>query len=417
MSAPLSNQKNSQADNTRPRFEVADILREYLPDYLRDHRLSPQQFKIVKSIVACRTAVLGGHVWECNNGDCGHEDQSYNSCGDRHCPKCQGVAKNKWLKKRLKELLPTHYFHVVFTLPHLLNDLALYNKTLFYDILFEASSKTLKEISGNPQYLGAKMGLLGILHTWGQTMVNHLHIHYIVPGGGVATDKDGREHWVELPKKDKFLFPKKVLTNLFRGKFIGLLKKAYREGRLKLPDSQAELSDPRLFELFIDQVVNRRWNVFTKTPFASPAEVLLYIGRYTHRVAISNHRILSIDHGKVSFTYKDYKDDAKQKIMRLPATEFIRRFLLHILPKGYHKIHMYGFWANSCRAKNIEKVRRLILKSHSVIDFSDELVEKMVQSLSEHKLNSCPKCGKGVLIKKVGIAPSGRVYIEAADSS
>jgi len=166
MSAPLSNQKNSQADNTRPRFEVADILREYLPDYLRDHRLSPQQFKIVKSIVACRTAVLGGHVWECNNGDCGHEDQSYNSCGDRHCPKCQGVAKNKWLKKRLKELLPTHYFHVVFTLPHLLNDLALYNKTLFYDILFEASSKTLKEISGNPQYLGAKMGLLGILHTW-----------------------------------------------------------------------------------------------------------------------------------------------------------------------------------------------------------------------------------------------------------
>jgi hypothetical protein len=367
--------------------------------------------------MACRTSVLGGHVRECNNSNCGHEDQSYNSCGDRHCPKCQGVAKNKWLKKRLKELLPTHHYHVVFTISHLLNDLALYNKTLFYDILFLASSQTLKEFSSNPKYLGAKMGFLGILHTWGQTLLNHPHIHYIVPGGGVAIDDDGNERWIELPKKDKFLFPRKALSNLFRGKFIGLLKKAYYSGQLKLPDTQAELSDSRLFELFIDQVVNRRWNVFTKKPFSGPAEVLLYIGRYTHRVAISNHRIVSIDKGQVSFEYKDYKDEAKQKIMTLPAEEFIRRFLLHVLPKGYHKIHMYGFLANSCRAKNIEKVKNLILANHSLTEFSDELVEKIIESLEEYQIGQCPKCEKGVMLIKEGIAPSGRVHIEIANSS
>jgi len=416
MNAPLSKPKNKEI-STRPKYEVADVFRMYLPYYLRNHILSPRQFKIVKAIMACRTAALGGHIKECNHSDCGHEEQSYNSCGDRHCPKCQGVAKNKWLKKRLKELLPTHYYHVVFTIPHLLNNLALYNKALFFNILFEASSMTLKEISSNPKYLGAKMGFLGVLHTWGQALLGHPHIHYIVPGGGIAIDEDGNERWLELPKKDKFLFPKKVLSNLFRGKFIGLLKKAYYEGQLKLPDTQAELADTRLFELFIDQVVARRWHVFTKIPFSGPAEVLLYIGRYTHRVAISNHRIVSIDNGRVSFEYKDYKDEAKHKIMSLPAEEFIRRFLQHVLPPGYHKIHMYGFLANGSRAKNVEKVKRLILANHSFIEFSDEMVEKLIKSLEEYKTALCPKCKKGILQIKEGIAPTVYPYIEVPDSS
>ncbi len=417
MNAPLSGPESKGTDNTRPKHEVADVFRQYLPYYLRNHSLSLQQFKVAKAIMACRTSALGGHIRECNNGDCDHEDQSYNSCGDRHCPKCQGTARTKWLKKRLRELLPAHYYHVVFTIPHLLNTLVLYNKTLFYDILFAASSQTLKELSSNPVYLGAKMGFLGILHTWGQTLVGHPHIHYIVPGGGVAVDNDGNEQWIELPKKDKFLFPRKVMADVFRGKFIELLKKAYYSGQLTLPDTQAELNDARLFEMFIDQVVNRRWNVFAKQPFSGPAEVLLYIGRYTHRAAISNHRVLSIDNGKVTFEYKDYKDEAKLKTMTLPAQEFIRRFLLHILPKGYHKIHMYGFLANSCRAKNVERVRNLILASHSLTEFSDELVEKIIKTMDEYKIGICPKCEKGTMLIKEGIAPTDYVYIEIANSS
>jgi hypothetical protein len=417
MNAPLSTAHGHEAGSDRPKHDVAEILRNYLPEYLREHKLSPQQFKVVKKILACRTAVLGGHLRECDHEGCDHEDQSYNSCGDRHCPKCQGVAKNKWLRKRLKELLPTPYYHVVFTVPHLLNDLALYNKTLFYNSLFKASAETLKELSSNPDYLGARMGFLGILHTWGQTMIGHPHLHYVVPGGGITVDEKGKERWVELPKKGKFLFPRKAMANLFRGKFIGLLKKAYYAGTLKLPDSQAELADQRLFEMFVDQVVNRRWNVFAKKPFAGPEEVLLYVGRYTHRVALSNYRILSVDQGKVTFEYKDYKDNATVKQMTLSAGEFIRRFLLHVLPPGYHKIRMYGFWSNSGRAENMERIRRLILRDLSIFDFKDEIIEKTIKSLSNDELNRCPKCGQGVMRKTEGIAPSGSVSIEVADTS
>ena len=417
MSAALPGFNKKNSSKTRPKHEMADVLRQYLPQYLKNHKLSPQQFKAVKAILACRTSALGGHVRGCDHEDCHHEDQSYNSCGNRHCPKCQGIGKNRWLKKRLKELLPVHHYHVVFTLPHLLNNLSLFNKALFYNLLFEASSLTLKAFGNNPKYLGAKMGFLGVLHTWGQTLCNHLHIHYIVPGGGISVDGEGKEEWIELPKKDKFLFPRKAMSDLFRGKFIALLKKAYDKGQLVIPDTQVELAETRFFEMFIDQVVNRRWNVFAKTPFAGPAEVLLYIGRYTHRVAISNHRILSIDHGQVSFEYKDYKDEAKTKIMRLPAEEFIRRFLLHILPKGYHKIHMYGFLANSKRAKNIEKVRALIRANRSILEIKDEFVAKLIKQMEEYPIAQCPKCKKGIMQKKKLILPTGYSFIEVSDSS
>ncbi len=280
-----------------------------------------------------------------------------------------------------------------------------------------ASSQTLKELGENPKYLGAKMGFLGVLHTWGQTLSNHLHIHYIIPGGGIATDDEGVERWVELPKKGNFLFPKKVMSDLFRGKFIALLKKAYYGGQVILPDTQAELSDTRLFEMFIDQVVNRRWNVFAKKPFSGPAEVLLYIGRYTHRVAISNHRILSVENGMVTFEYKDYKDEAKIKSMSLSAVEFIRRFLLHILPKGYHKIHMYGFLSNGKRAKNIEKVRTLIRNNTSLLEFKDEFVDKVIKQLEDYPIDQCPKCRKGTMQNKKPIPSTGYVYIKVFDSS
>lgn len=416
MSAPLPGQIS------RPRFEVADIFRRYLPEYLSKHKLSQTQFKMVRAILSCRTAVLGGHKRECDNDDCKHEDQSYNSCGDRHCPKCQGVAKNKWIKKRMGELLPTYYYHVVFTIPHLFNDLALFNKRLVYDILFQASSEALKEFAANSKYLGAKIGFFGILHTWGQNLFLHPHIHYIVPGGGIGLNDSGEEQWIELPKKDRYLFPKKAISNLFRGKFIGAVKKAYYKGHLLLPDTHSDLSDPRLFEMFIDQTVNRRWNVFTKRPFASSAEVLLYIGRYTHRVAISNHRIRSVDNGNVTFEYKDYKDkDTKgqvnPKLMRLTAEEFIRRFLLHELPTGYHKIHMYGFLSNSKRKQNIEKARTLIQASNPLMEFSDEQVDAFIKSVENYQSNQCPKCKKGIMKTTDVIPHSGYVFIEIKDSS
>ncbi len=417
MSATLPGFKSKEIGDAKPKHEIADILRRYLPRYLENHKLSPQQFKAVKAILACRTSALGGHHRKCDHDGCHHEDQSYNSCRNRHCPKCQGISKHKWLKKRLKELLPVHHYHVVFTLPHLLNTLALFNKVLFYDLLFQASSLTLKALASNPKYLGANMGFFGILHTWGQTLCGHPHVHYIVPGGGIAIDDAGKEHWIELPKKDKFLFPKKVMSDLFRGKFIALLKAAYYDGQLALPDTQSELDDTRLFEMFIDQVVNRRWNVFAKVPFAGPAEVLLYIGRYTHRVAISNHRILSVDKGRVSFEYKDYKDEAKIKEMSLPAEEFIRRFLLHILPRGYHKIHMYGFLTNSRRAKNIEKVRGLIQANSSLFELKDALVEKLIKQMEEFPIAQCPKCKKGTMQKKKLILSTGPVSLNLYNTS
>lgn len=419
MSAPLPNSKSDQS--SRPKYEVADTFRHYLPSYLSNHKLSQSQFKMVRAILSCRTAVLGGHKRECDNDDCKHEDQSYNSCGDRHCPKCQGVAKNKWIKKRMGELLPTYYYHMVFTIPHLFNDLVLFNKRLFYDILFQVSSQALKEFAENPKYLGAKIGFIGILHTWGQNLLLHPHIHYIVPGGGIGINDKGEEQWVALPKKDQYLFPKKALSNLFRGKFIGEVKRAYYKGKLLLPDTHSELSDSRLFEMFIDQTVNRRWNVFTKQPFASPADVLLYIGRYTHRVAISNHRIKSIDNEKVSFEYKDYKDkdakgDVKWKRMSLTAEEFIRRFLLHELPRGYHKIHMYGYLSNYKRKHHLDKVRSLIRASGSLLEFTDEQVKQFIQSVKDYQPDQCPKCQKGTMKTKETIPYIGYVYIEIKDS-
>jgi len=308
-----------------------------------------------------------------------------------------------WLKKRTSELLPVPYYHVVFTIPHLLNLLFLFNRHLCFNLLFKASSETLKAFGRDPRYLGAELGFFGILHTWGQTLVDHFHIHYVVLGGGVKIDEQGKKRWVDLPRKGKFIFPTRALAKVFRGKLVALLKKSYLKGEFIFPDSEPELADPLFFERFTDQVVTRKWNVFAKAPFAGPEAVLSYVSRYTHRVAISNHRILSIDQGKVTFTYKDYKDGGYKKgtnfnpikRMILPAEEFIHRFLLHILPQGYHRIRMYGFMANRCRKANLRELKAIIEVQRGRIIFDEAYLEKLRKEIGSDAFSKCPICHSG----------------------
>ncbi len=405
------------AVKSRPRLEVADILAQYLPGYKIKKKLSEQQNEAVNAILACRTKNRGVHVYSCR--ECDYTEQSYNSCGNRHCPKCQGNKRLAWLKKRTSELLPVPYYHVVFTIPHLLNLLFLFNRHLCYNILFQASSGTLKAFGRDPRYLGAELGFFGILHTWGQTLVDHFHIHFVVLGGGLKTDEKGQRVWVELPRKEKFIFPTRALSKVFRGKLVALLKQAHQKGKLVFPDTQKELEDPLFFEKFIDQVVSRKWNVFAKRPFAGPKEVLSYVSRYTHRVAISNHRIVSIKKGKVTFTYKDYKDEEykkgtnhnPQKLMTVYAEEFIRRFLLHVLPKGYHRIRMYGFMANAHRKSNLEELKLIIEAQRGGTLFDDEYIENLMKKIIDDSFSRCPACKTGEMVLTSMTTASGYIVI------
>jgi len=407
------------AGRGRPQFEVADILAQYLPAYRANKRLSEQQYKATDAILSCRTQSSGVHVYSCT--ECDYTEQSYNSCGNRHCPKCQGNKRLAWLQKRTSELLPVPYYHVVFTIPHLLNLLFLFNRHLCYNILFKASSETLKAFGRDPKHLGAELGFFGILHTWGQTLVDHFHIHFVVLGGGIKTDKNGNKTWVELPRKDKFIFPTPALSKVFRGKLVELLKQAHHKGELVFPDTAPELKDPLFFEKFIDQLVSRKWNVFAKRPFAGPEEVLSYVSRYTHRVAISNHRIVSIENGIVTFTYKDYKDENykngtnpnPQKLMSLKAEEFIRRFLLHVLPKGYHRIRMYGFMANACRKSNLKELKSIIETQRGGTLFDDEYINHLMKKIFDDSFSKCPECKSGEMLLTSMITASGHTIIPA----
>lgn len=399
----------------RPQFEVADVFRQHSARYGLNKGLSKQQAKVVKAISGCRTESMGVHVYSCTDTECNYSEQSYNSCADRHCPKCQGNKRLAWLKKRTSELLPVPYYHVVFTIPHLLNLLFLFNRHLCYNILFKASSDTLKTFGRDPEYLGAELGFFGILHTWGQTLIDHFHIHFVVPGGGVRTEKDGKKTWVELPRKGRFIFPSTAISKVFRGKLIKLLKQAHQKGELVFPDTELELKDPFFFEQFMDRVVSRKWNVFTKRPFAGPHEVLSYVSRYTHRVAISNHRIVSIKDGMVSFTYKNYKDKGykngtnfnPKELMVLKAEEFIRRFLLHTLPRGYHRIRMYGFMANASRKSNLKELKSLIEFQRGRPLFKEGYLEDLLNKLFDESFSKCPKCKTGEMVLKSMTTASG----------
>ena len=378
----------------RTNLEVADIFRGEAVSYLQDYgaRLSSSQKRVFSDIQACRTAVMGGHVGACD--ECGHRAISYNSCRNRHCPKCQALARAKWLEQRAAELLPISYFHVVFTLPAEVAALALQNKRLLYGMLFEAASRTLIEVAANPRHLGAKeIGLLAVLHTWGQNLMHHPHLHCVVSGGGLSQDGSG---WIASRKH--YFLPVRVLSRVFRNKFRALLQKAFQRGELKFFGELQPLADPDAFRRFLTAATQREWVVYAKRPFGDASCVLKYLARYTHRVAISNRRLLAYRDGNVTFRYKDYAQESRQRTMTLPAAEFIRRFLLHVLPDGFMRIRHYGYLANRHRRQKLATCRRLLgVLEPAVTDAEDPEVQPFAAGCETEATTRCPACRTGRL--------------------
>ena len=375
------------------RSEVADVFRRYEKEFFEQwgHVVRPQQRRTFEAIRDCRTAVLGGHVEKVEQCDtCGHLAMSYNSCRNRHCPKCQAAARAKWLEDRQTEVLPVPYFHVVFTLPQQIGALALQNAREIYGILFRAASETLLTIAADPKRLGASLGFLAVLHTWGQNLHLHPHLHCIVPGGGLSPDG---KRWISC-RKSSFLLPVQVLGSRFRNVFLTYLRKAFEDGKLRFHGEMAALNGPHAFEALCRRAEKVKWVVFAKAPFGGPEQVLKYLARYTHRVAISNSRILSIEDGKVTFLWKDYADGDKTKVMTLAATEFIRRFLLHILPAGFVRIRQYGFLANRARKEKLALCRTLLSAPPPAVS-----AEPREDSPKEKKKEKrCPVCATGHMI-------------------
>ncbi|MGH2760751.1 MAG: IS91 family transposase [Actinomycetota bacterium] len=337
----------------RPRLEVADVVRAHGDDYRRARGTSADQQAVLSHIVHCRTAVLGGHLERCDSRS--HERIAYNSCRDRHCPKCQATARAQWVTERLERLLPVPAFHVVFTIPAELNPLALHNKKIVFDILFHAAWQTLSTIASDPKHLGAHIGATAVLHTWGQNLQFHPHLHFVVTGGGLSADATRF-----IPGRQGYLLPVKVLTALFRGKFLDALDRAHRSGRLGCSGTTASLSDPHTWRCFKDGLYKTDWIVYAKPPFGGAEHVFAYLGNYTHRIAISNHRLVELSDGKVSFWWKDYAHAGARKVMTLEAVEFLRRFLLHVLPSGYVRIRHYGLYASRNVTGKLETARRLL---------------------------------------------------------
>jgi predicted RNA-binding Zn-ribbon protein involved in translation (DUF1610 family) len=345
----------------RPKLEVAGIFRDHGPAWRRVNagHVSLAQLKVMSAIEACRTAALGGHVAACTA--CGHEHIAYNSCRNRHCPKCQGVAARDWMEARAADLLPVPYYHVVFTLPAPIADIAYANKAVVYDLLLRTSAETMQIIAADPKHLGARIGMTSVLHSWGSAMTHHPHVHIIVPGGGLSQNG---ERWIAC--RPGFFLPVRVLSRLFRRLFLTGLEAAHRAGRLRFFGDRADLTDPAAFAAHIAPLSKSEWVVYAKAPFGGPQAVLAYLSRYTHRVAIANSRLVAADAETVTFRWKDYRAQRRsggrnrQKLMRLATDEFIRRFLLHVLPKGFHRIRHYGLFANSARLRNLATIRRLL---------------------------------------------------------
>jgi len=348
----------------------------------------------MRAIEVCRTAALGGHKDQCDH--CGHLEISYNSCRNRHCPKCQTLRKEKWIEARREDLLPIEYFHVVFTLPSELNHLVSMNPQVLYDLLFRSASETLSELAKNPKHLGAKVGMIGILHTWGQNLMDHPHLHWIVTGGGLSSDGS---RWISCRKG--FFLPVRVLSALFRGKFLSLLKDCFQRGDLVFPANLTHLQDPGDFETFRRQLYHKKWVVYCKPPFNGPNGVLQYLGRYTHRIAISNNRILTIRDGKVSFRWRDYADHNRQKTMTLQAGEFIRRFLLHVLPARYVRMRHFGLLANRNRKDNIALCRKILGDDKTVTKENDrqETWQEQLLRICGIDVTTCPVCQKGRMFR------------------
>lgn len=373
----------------RPPLEVADIFRQHGYDFRFTHTLSPEQRRVMHAIEQCRTAALGGHVEQCDA--CGHQRIAYNSCRNRHCPKCQSLAKARWLQARLADLLPVEYFHVVFTLPEQLAAVALQNKRVVYNLLFAAASETLRTIAADPRHLGADIGFLAVLHTWDQTLRHHPHLHCVVPGGGLSLKGEG---WRSC--RHGFFLPVNVLARLFRCLFLQGLTRAYEKGRLSFHGACAFLAKPSAFKRLLKNVHAREWWVYAKRPFGGPAQVLSYLGRYTHRVAISNQRLLSLQHGKVTFSWRDRRHGQVRSTMTLSAEEFIRRFLLHVLPRGFQRIRQFGFLANRRRGE-LARCRQLLGATEQTVEPLCQDYQTLYQTVTGTSLRQCPTCPTGTM--------------------
>jgi Putative transposase/Transposase zinc-binding domain len=388
----------------RPVYELADVIRNFAPAFEQQygHTVSSAQHRALRDLVRCRTAALGGHVEACDA--CGQVRIAYNSCRNRNCPKCQAAARAAWLDRQSADLLPVEYFHVVFTLPNSLGPLTLQNPTLLYGALFRAAAASLSELAADPKHLGAEIGFLAVLHTWGQTLTLHPHVHCVVPGGGLSFDG---QRW--LACRPGFFLPVRPLSRLFRGKYLATLQQLYQQGRLVLAGRQAELAEPRRFARWIDELRTSEWIVYAKPPFGGPELVLKYLARYTHRVAISNQRLASVDDRKVAFHWKDYADANTAKVMTLDGIEFLRRFLQHVLPTGFVRIRHFGLLANRHREEKLNRCRSL-LKTSATVDSSELLpVEGTEASKTEAHVGEvaeavakadvrCPVCGKGRMV-------------------
>ena len=370
-----------------PAFEVADVLRRHGAAYRAANagHLNRSQLRVMGAIEACRTAALGGHVERCET--CAHERVAYNSCRNRHCTKCQWTAARDWLSARQADLLPVPYFHVVFTLPPTVASIAYHNKAVVYAMLFEAAAETLKTIAADKRHLGAEIGATMVLHTWGQTLTYHPHVHCIVPGGGLAPERD---RWVAC--RQRFFLPVRVLSRLYRRLFIEKLIGAHRAGKLRFSGDLAQLTDASEFEAALAPLRRTEWLVYAKPPFAGPDQVLSYLARYTHRVAISNHRLVGLDDAGVSFTWRDYRDGARTKRMTLAAHEFVRRFLLHVLPDGFQRIRHYGFLANGHRREKLALIRRLLDVASAANCAPDEADAGRTRD-EQPEPPPCPCCG------------------------
>jgi hypothetical protein len=377
----------------RPALEVADIFRRHGAAYRDAHagHLSRDQRRVMAAIEACRTAALGGHVEMCEG--CGEIRIAYNSCRNRHCPKCQGSAAAQWLADRQAELLPVPYFHLVFTLPAPLRPIAFHNKELVYGLLFKAAAESLRLIAADPQHLGAQFGAIAVLHTWGQNLHLHPHVHCIVPGGGPAPD--GRR-WVAC--RPRFFLPVPVLKKLFRRLFLEGLQAAFEAGKLRFFADLAALNSPAAFTHYVTPLRRTPWVVYAKAPFAGPQQVLAYLARYTHRVAIANSRLLALNQGRVRFRWKDYRDPGKPKVMTLTAEDFIRRFLLHILPEGFHRIRHYGYLANGHRAANLALCRQLLAVPKTLSSAPTLATPEPAEPAACPPRHLCPDCGGRMLL-------------------
>ena len=379
-------------------YEVSDVITKFYGQ-IDETKTTAHQKRTLEAIAKCRTAALGGHIDSCDQ--CGHIRVSYNSCRNRHCPKCQGVEKEMWVIQQEDALLPVAYFHVVFTIPHELNDLCLHHPGFMYDLLMKSAWHTINTLSKDPKWLGANPAATMVLHTWSQTLVLHPHVHCIVPNGGLTSNGS----W-QFPKKGNgnFLFPVVSMQNIFRAYFMSLLHQAILKGQIKPPD---EVKSKASYYKWKDSLFTKKWVVYTKKPFSGADHVIKYLARYTHRVAITNHRIVDINEHSVTFSYKDYKDDAKQKLMTLTGVEFVRRFAMHIVPLGFRKVRQYGFMSNACRQKQIAKARKALgLAQKALLTKAERKVAAVERLFGISDPCRCHKCNKGLMVTLEVISPN-----------